>query len=345
MHMIDWGKYPLVARHDLPRTWLAFQANLGLASNTIQAYGRALNDYLGFCDEEGISFEGVTREHVARYVRNLSERPLPANVRRRGQQRSHGLSNATVRQRLTAVRLFYDYLVEDGYRQKNPVHKGRYASNNPAEGKRGLVPVFHTLPWIPTDGEWRRILEVARDEPVRNRFMFALAYDAGLRREELCLLATNDLDPARRLLTIRAENTKNRRARTVPYSETSGALYGEYLRRRREISGERGRLFLSESPRNHGEPISKWTWSKVVRGIAKKADVNQFSTHTLRHLCLTDLARSNWDIHQIALFAGHSSTQTTLRYIHLSGRELAEKLQSGMSQVHTWRINTLREML
>ena len=343
MSMIDWEKYPLVARQELPRGWLAFQANLGLAANTIQAYGRALDDYLSFCDGEGILFEEANREHIARYIRNLSERPLPANVPRSA--RSHGLSNATVRQRLTAVRLFYDYLVEDGYRRTNPVHKGRYAVNSPAEGKRGLVPTFHTLPWIPTDEEWQRILEVTKEEPVRNRFMFALAYDAGLRREELCLLATNDLDPARRLLTIRAGNTKNRRARTVPYSETSDALYREYLQRRREINHSRGRLFLSESPRNYGEPVSKWTWSKVVRGIAKKADVNQFSTHTLRHLCLTDLARSDWDIHQIALFAGHSSTQTTLRYIHLSGRELAEKLQGGMSQIHSWRINTLREML
>jgi hypothetical protein len=56
------------------------------------------------------------------------------------------------------------------------------------------------------------------------------------------------------------------------------------------------------------------------------------------------LARSNWDIHQIALFAGHSSTQTTLRYIHLSGRELADKLQNGMSQIHNWRVETLRDI-
>jgi integrase len=31
----------------------------------------------------------------------------------------------------------------------------------------------------------------------------------------------------------------------------------------------------------------------------------QFSTHTLRHLCLTDLARAGWELHAIATFAGH----------------------------------------
>ncbi|MCZ4525833.1 tyrosine-type recombinase/integrase [Rhodococcus erythropolis] len=40
--------------------------------------------------------------------------------------------------------------------------------------------------------------------------MLALAYDAALRREELCSLRTDDLDPAHRTLRIRAETTKNR---------------------------------------------------------------------------------------------------------------------------------------
>lgn len=341
---INWEKFPLIVRHEMPKAWFTFQTHLGLAPNTLQAYGYALNDFLDFCMREGVQFEAATKEHIARYIHELRERPRRSNVKTKSRQPDQGLSNATIQQRLTVVRLFYDYLIEDGCRQTNPVRKGHYARNNPTGGQRGLIPTFRQLPWIPNEGEWQRLLEVAKRESIRNRFMFALAYDAGLRREELCLLATNDLDPSRRMLSIRAETTKNRRSRTVPYSEATSILYGEYLQRRRQISQERGALFISESPRNYGNPISKWTWSKVVRRIAKQADVNQFSTHTLRHLCLTDLARSNWDIHQIALFAGHSSTQTTLRYIHLSGRELADKLQNGMSQIHTWRIETLRDI-
>ena len=37
------------------------------------------------------------------------------------------LANATVQQRLTAVRLFYDHLIEEGVRDNNPVGRGRYA--------------------------------------------------------------------------------------------------------------------------------------------------------------------------------------------------------------------------
>ena len=70
----------------------------------------------------------------------------------------------------------------------------------------------------------------------------------------------------------------------------------------------------------------------------------QFSTHTTRHLCLTDLARMGWELHAIATFAGHRSTETTLTYIHLSGRELADKLARGMDQIHAWRVEMLARL-
>ena len=60
-----------------------------------------------------------------------------------------------------------------------------------------------------------------------------------------------------------------------------------------------------------------------------------------RILCLTDLARAGWDIHEIATFAGHRSVQTTLLYIHLSGRDLARKLTAAMAQTHSQRTDML----
>jgi len=184
-------------------------------------------------------------------------------------------------------------------------------------------------------------LEVARREPVRNRLMLALAYDAALRREELCSLQTSDLDPAHRMLRVRAETTKNRRERMVPYSAAAGDLLSGYLAHRSGVSRARGPLFLSESRRNHAQPLSLWTWSKVVRQLALDAGVQQFSTHTPRHLCLTDLARMGWEVHAIAAFAGHRHTDSTLAYIHLSGRDLAGKLGSGMDHIHAWRVRML----
>jgi integrase/recombinase XerD len=124
--------------------------------------------------------------------------------------------------------------------------------------------------------------------------MLALAYDAALRREELCSLRTDDIDPAYRMLRVRAETTKNRLERVVPYSAPTGVLLSQYLAQRASVSRARGPLFLSESRRNHAQPLSLWTWSKVVRRIALASGVERFSTHTTRHLCLTDLARMGW---------------------------------------------------
>ena len=106
--------------------------------------------------------------------------------------------------RLVAVRLFYDHLVEEGLRESNPVGRGRYTPGRGFAGhrERGLIPRFTKLPWIPSDEQWSQLLEATKSEPLRNRLMLALAYDAGLRREELCSVRTDDLDPSRRTLRI-----------------------------------------------------------------------------------------------------------------------------------------------
>jgi len=101
-------------------------------------------------------------------------------------------------------------------------------------------------------------------------------------------------------------------------------------------------LFLSESRR---KPWPAANTVDLVEGGAPDRrwppGVERFSTHTTRHLCLTDLARMGWELHAIATFAGHRSTESTLQYIHLSGRDLAEKLQRGMHHIHAWRVEML----
>jgi len=338
MSEVRWERYPRIASCSTAKAWLRTEANLGLSSNTVDAYGRALQDYLAFSHATGLVPETATREHVSLYVRDLTSRKTLSGL---------SFANATLQQRLTALRLFYDYLMEEGVRANNPIGRGRYTPGKAFCSKRdrGLIPHYRRLPWIPTEQQWKALVEAARQERPRNRVMLALSYDGALRREELCGLETSDIDPAHRLLRIRSEITKNRCGRVVPYSEATGALYARYLQRRRELSRERGPLFLSESRRNPGQPVSIWTWSKVVRTIAKKANVPEFSTHTARHLCLTDLARAGWDLHEIARFAGHRSVQSTLLYIHLSGKDLSEKLARGMAELRARRVSLLAEVL
>lgn len=49
-------------------------------------------------------------------------------------------------------------------------------------------------------------------------------------------------------------------------------------------------------------------------------------------------------MHAIATFAGHRHTDSTLAYIHLSGRDLADKLARGMQHIHAWRIAMLTDI-
>jgi hypothetical protein len=65
MNTISWQAYPLVGQTELARTWLETQSWLQLAPKTIDAYGRSLNDFLGFCMKHAIQPEQVTREQIA----------------------------------------------------------------------------------------------------------------------------------------------------------------------------------------------------------------------------------------------------------------------------------------
>lgn len=335
-----WDRYPHLAEYETARSWLTTQVHLGLADNTIEAYARGLGDYLGFSKQCGIEPEKASREHITLFVHDMA-------TRENRQSDQVGLSNATMQQRLTIIRLFYDQLMEDGIRGDNPVGRGRYTPGKAFGGarERGLIPRYRKQPWIPTSEEWHEVLKAAQQEPLRNRVMLALSYDGALRREELCSLQTGDIDPALRLIRIRAETTKNRQGRVVPYSVVAGDLYVAYLDHRRQISRARGPLFLSESRRNYAEPLSIWTWSKVVKGIALRSGVYEFTTHTPRHLCLTDLARAGWDIHEIARFAGHRSIQTTLLYIRLSAHDLAQQLERSMLSIHGAHLKMVQEIL
>ena len=208
--------------------WLVWQQDLGRSPRTVDAYARSLVDYLRFCEPDGVDVVAAGRAEIAGYVRDLRERPGRHGANVVALDSGAGLANATLQLRVTVVRLFYDFLVEEGVRDRNPVARG-YRVGDGRGGRGGLVPRFEALPWIPTDGQWRAVLEVAAEESLRNRLMLALAYDAALRREELCLLATDDVDPAYRTLRVRAETTKTRRGRVVPYSAVAGQLLAGYL--------------------------------------------------------------------------------------------------------------------
>ena len=345
MTKIRWEQYPLVSQHELARHWLQRQVHLQLAPNTVDAYGRCLNDYLGFCARHSVQPEAVTRDQVALYVQDLAHRPNPKGANILSIESGRGLSNATMQQRITVLRLFCDSLIEQQLRQDNPVSRGHYVPGKAFGGvrDRGLLPHYHKLPWIPSDSQWQHLLHRLPEEPLRNQVLLLLAYDGALRREELITLEIGDFDVAYRQIRIRAEHAKNGRERVVGYGQVTSRLLEAYLRHRRALSSKLGPLFLSESHRNLASPLALVTWSKIVQKVAQQTGLSQFTTHTPRHLRLTHMARAHMDLHQIALYAGHASLQTSMLYIHLSGIELTEAVSRSLAGFEHWIEVSLEE--
>ncbi|MEU3188399.1 site-specific integrase [Streptomyces sp. NPDC006923] len=333
MTQIEWVRYPHLATQDHARRWLQFTANLGRAPSTIDAYGRSVEDHLHYCVKQGEDPLTLKADVVAGWIGDLRTRPNPRSVKVIHFDSGAGLANATIQLRVVAARSFYAFLVEDGLRELNPVRRGQ-SGRGGRHPRRGLVRRVEKAPWIPTEVGWSRILTAVRTQPLRNRLMTALAYDGALRREELTQLDVEDIDPAYSLIHLRAETTKSQRAREVAYGAATGQLLMAYLNQRRARFGRiGGAVFRSESRRNFGEPLSEWTWSKVAEDIARRSKTPNLSTHTFRHLRLTDLARADWTLDQIAQYAGHRDLDTTMKYIHLSGRELAERFQRANNAV------------
>src|SRR6266851_2774740 len=129
-------RWPVLTTCQEAINWLEIQINLGLAPRTIEAYARGLADYFAVCQRERTDPLAAGRAEIAKYVRDLAVRPNRRGPNVVAIDSGVGLANATLQQRLVAVRLFYDHLVENGQRVTNPVGRGRYTPGKGFGGQR-----------------------------------------------------------------------------------------------------------------------------------------------------------------------------------------------------------------
>ncbi|MBN7124497.1 integrase [Erwinia billingiae] len=300
----------------LAERWLKLLSDLGRTQATITAYRNALRHYFAFCSQHRIEPEKARFEDLAAYISpQLPGMPFPA-------------ASATLQLRLSAIRLWYDFLMYLDLCTVNPLP--RSGTPGMLNSGRGLVPRVIKLPRIPDDAQWQSFLFHAAASPLRDRLMLALTYYGALRRSEITSLSIEDLDLAHRLIRIRAETTKSRRQRIVCYSPAVVPVLAAHLMQMKRTGIVRGALFRSASDRNQGAPLSFWSWSKTVRKWALDSGMPDISTHTFRHLRLTHLARAGWKLHELATYAGHRDLATTQIYIHLSGRDLAARMAGAI---------------
>ena len=144
-------KWPVLGRHGQAGVWLQIWADLGRAPRTIDAYARGLAEYLLMCEREDVDPIAANRAHVAVFVRELTSRPHRRGGNVVSIESGSGLANATIQQRLVPVRLFYDFLMEEGVRESNPVGRGRYTPGSGAgtATRLGVGPLRHPRPHDP----------------------------------------------------------------------------------------------------------------------------------------------------------------------------------------------------
>jgi site-specific recombinase XerD len=109
---VRWERYRRVLENAHAREWLKFQSMRGLAANTLAAYGRDLDAYLRFVESAGVELQSVVRSTIGAYIQDVAQRPASRSLKVKPEARTT-LSNATLQQHLTVIRLFYDYLVEE----------------------------------------------------------------------------------------------------------------------------------------------------------------------------------------------------------------------------------------
>jgi Phage integrase family len=115
----------------------------------------------------------------------------------------------------------------------------------------------------------------------------------------------------------------------IVLSNTTWKILHDYLQqdRARLIKAygaeDAGPLFLSESNHNAGQPISKWSVTKIFDEIREALGLPQLTPHKLRHLMLTHLMDYGLDLYEVSLYARHRSTASTEIYLHIADAKLA----------------------
>ena len=159
---------------------------------------------------------------------------------------------------------------------------------------------------------------------VRNRAMLTLLYRSGLRISELLALRAADVNFGEH--TIRLLHTKAGRAQTRSFHSSADDALLRWIDKRKDLGHRNGPLFCCLD----GTPVSAEYVRVLLKRLATKAGLEKrVHPHALRHTFASELRSRNVDMVTISKLLGHSSVQTTIRYIdHLTNDQAAKALQS-----------------
>lgn len=153
-------------------------------------------------------------------------------------------------------------------------------------------------------------------ENIKHKAMLMVAYSSGLRVSEVVALKPTDIDSQR--MCLRIEQGKGKKDRMVLLSPVLLVMLRAYWLEWKP--NPKVWLFEGQKP---GTPYSSRSLQQVLHLAKERADIKKKgSIHALRHSFATHLLDKGTDVSMIMKLLGHNDVRTTMRYLHVSNRDL-----------------------
>lgn len=332
-------------------SFLAYLTAIERSPNTVKAYAHDLKDWWIYLDGRGLGWKAVDVEAVAAFVAWLRLPP----VARTGivsvlPTAGHHCTASTVNRKLAAVSTFYEFharsgvVVADGLTTLRPAGHHRpaatsykpflqhVASGQPARTRTVKLKTGGRHSRVLTAGEAQRILDAC--EHLRDRLLFALLLDTGIRIGEALGLRHDDMVIAEKQVMVVPRINDNRarakagRTRSIPASAELMRLYCDYLHR------EYGALdsdyvFVNLFAAPQGRPWAYPAVYDLVRRLRRVTGIG-FGPHHYRHTYATWLLRRGAGMETVKELLGHASISTTIdTYGHLTVEDARRTLDAA----------------
>lgn len=222
---------------------------------------------------------------------------------------SKNLKRNTISRKLSSLRSFYNYLLNEG------IIKINYFKEISKIKKDGSLPKYIK------DNDLEKLFnsfdkEKSLDQ--RNLLILEMLYATGIRVGELVNIKLNDIDFYNKSIKILG---KGRKERIVFYGSFCEDILDLYLNngRRDLLKGNNDYLFLNKN----GTKLSSRYIGKMIDNVIRKCEVDyHISPHTLRHTFATDMLNAGADLMSVKELLGHSSINTTSIYTHITNEQI-----------------------
>jgi len=127
---------------------------------------------------------------------------------------------------------------------------------------------------------------------------------------------------------------KGRKERMMPLAETVAKVLLQYLACERPSRSSPRFFVVLKGPRR-GQPMTYTGLHRVFRYHRATSHILNANPHRFRHTFGANMTRCRVRLAVLAKMMGHSSPQTTLRYIELNDQEVRQQYEDALKTLNT----------